>query len=513
MTTSAPVRSRTALAGLCLAFAVAYGAGAPLSGNQNTYLLHAAAHAGWGTVAADWSAHSPDPFPVFTTLVQPMLAGRPGVWLTITHLFLVALYAYALAAIAAATFGWTSIAVAPPLLIAAVFAAHSRLLASASMRAAGVDARAILVDGVANQYVLGPVLQPSMSGVLIIAAIALFLHDRPWLAIVSAVAAAIGHTTYLLSAALFTLSCGGVLVGRGRWRDAAGIAALSFVLALPVVAYAALTFAPTDAATFDRAAHLLADDRIAIHARVATWFGAATIVKAGVVGAALWVVRRRPIFPFLWPAFVVALVSTAVLAASPNPVLALQFPWRVSVWLVPIAATLLAAHWCQTGVRRLADISAGATRTPAARRSWTACAIAIAGLVAYGAVGSAVEARRVSRTPEAPLRDRVAAGVSAGEIYLVPPDMEDFRLRTRAAIVVDAKTHPYKDVDVLAWKDRLDHARAFYAERGPARCEELGAIARRYAATRVVVPAGDPVTCRGTLRTYADAAFAIYAIE
>ena len=91
--------------------------------------------------------------------------------------------------------------------------------------------------------------------------------------------------------------------------------------------------------------------------------------------------------------------------------------------------------------------------------------------------------------------------------------MEAFRLRTGAAIVVDAKTHPYKDVDVLAWKDRLDHARAFYAERGAARCEELDTIARRYAATRVVVPAGDPVTCRGAVRTYADAAFAIYAIE
>ncbi|HXI30396.1 MAG TPA: DUF6798 domain-containing protein, partial [Vicinamibacterales bacterium] len=237
------------------------------------------------------------------------------------------------------------------------------------------------------------------------------------------------------------------------------------------------------------------------------------IVKASVVGAALWVVRRRPVFPFLWPAVVVALVSTAVLAAFPNPVLALQFPWRVSVWLVPIAAMLLAAHWCQTGGRHLSDIGAGATRTPAARRASTACAIAIAGLVAYGAVGSAVEARRVGRTPDAPLRDRVAASVSPGDVYLIPPDMEDFRLRTRAAIVVDAKTHPYKDVDVLAWKDRLDHARAFYAERGAPRCEELDTIASRYAATRVVVPAGDPVTCGSAVRTYADAAFAIYAIE
>jgi uncharacterized protein DUF6798 len=505
MTTSAPFRSRTATAGVCAALALAHGVGAPLSGNQNFYLLRAAARAGWGALATDWTARTPDPVPVFTALATPMLYAAPALWLTIVHLALVALYGYALARIVATTFDWRELTAARAAFFLVIVGVHSRALASISMRATGLDVRSLLIDGVAGQYVLGPVLQPSMFGVFVLLAIACFLDQRPWLAIVSTGAAALVHTTYLISAAMLTVSFVAVLVRRGRWRTAAGVAALSLALALPIVFYAVVTFGPSDAQTFARAAHIIADERIAIHTHVPTWFGAAAIFKAAVGAAALVVVRRRPIFPVLWPAFVVAVLGAALVAAYPNPVIALQFPWRVSVWLMPISTTLLAAA-------AIDRIEAGGRRalSPAA---WRTTAAAVAVLIAYGVAGSIREARSIGRLPNAPLRDRAARDVAAGDVYLIPPDMEDFRLRTQAAIVVDGKTHPYNDAAVLEWKERLDRARAFYAETSAARCHDLDDIATSYGATRVVVPAADPIRCGGTARVYSDPAFAIYAIR
>ena len=99
-------------------------------------------------------------------------------------------------------------------------------------------------------------------------------------------------------------------------------------------------------------------------------------------------------------------------------------------------------------------------------------------------------------------------------MYVVPPDMEDFRLRTRTPIVVDAKTHPYKDVEVLQWSERLQRVRAFYAETdAAARCGRLRDIARRDDATHVVVSVAHPLACPGVERVYSDSAFIVLKIS
>jgi len=489
---------------MCGAFAAAYGIGALLTENQNSYLLHAAARADWGNLARDWTARTADPFPVFTTLAALVLRATTLVALGGAHLFAIVVYAWALVGILRATFEWRDADPALAITGFALLACHSRLLASTSMRTAGVDARALLVDGVASQYLLGRVLQPSVAGVLLLVSIYAFLRDRPFAAVVCSSLAATMHATYLLSAALLTLSYAAVTARRGDRGRALALAGTSLALVMPAVVYAATTFRPTDAATFQRAAQILGDDRIALHAHVATWFGAAAIIKGLLCVGALWVVRRREIFSLLWPALLVGVVGLLLLARFPQPVVALQFPWRVSVWLVPISTALLAGAAVER-VRRRRGLVLDRLRLPAM--------VVASVLVAFGISGSVREARAIDRRPEAPLDTYVRDAASSGDVYVVPPDMEDFRLRTRTPIVVDAKTHPYKDVEVLQWSERLQRVRAFYAETdAAARCGRLRDIARRDGATHLVVPAGQPIVCSSVDRVYADGAFAVFKI-
>src|SRR5207247_1663014 len=95
---------------------------------------------------------------------------------------------------------------------------HSGALRYASAQWLGKDYPWYLQAGVAGQYLLGPGLQPSVFGVLLLAAVHAFLRGRPWLAIVCVALAADSHSTYLLTCALGFSICGSL--SRSCWCGA-----------------------------------------------------------------------------------------------------------------------------------------------------------------------------------------------------------------------------------------------------------------------------------------------------
>ena len=51
-----------------------------------------------------------------------------------------------------------------------------------------------------------------------------------------------------------------------------------------------------------------------------------------------------------------------------------------------------------------------------------------------------------------------------GDKQIIPVDLQRFRLYTGAPIFVDFKSIPYKDVEVLEWKRRLDWTERVHAK-------------------------------------------------
>ena len=75
---------------------------------------------------------------------------------------------------------------------------------------------------------------------------------------------------------------------------------------------------------------------------------------------------------------------------------------------------------------------------------------------------------------EQPLLDYVRDHRRAGDVYLIPVtaptgqavvpwELQRFRLLTGAAIYVDVKSIPYKDVEVLEWHNRVEQVKRWYA--------------------------------------------------
>ena len=81
----------------------------------------------------------------------------------------------------------------------------------------------------------------------------------------------------------------------------------------------------------------------------------------------------------------------------------------------------------------------------------------------------------------------VKTHAAPGQVYLTMGH-DGFRLASGAAIFVDKKTHPYRDIDVIDWYDRIQLANAFYqTSNGVAAAEALDAIRKISPITHVLV--------------------------
>jgi hypothetical protein len=229
---------------LAIAFGLAHTQSPLFYSNQNQYLLHGLAAGGHGHLRHDWLANTRDPTPVFSALIS-VNDRHLGLWSIQAAYFLV-LVGYFLSA------RWL-VAAIPRLpdtrsfrlvFAALVTAAHAAIIRVASVELAGVDYPWYLQSGVANQYILGPGLQPSVFGTLLVTALAAFAHGRTLLAGALAGLACAFHVTYLLPVALLTV---GFVVVAVRRDGSGGPGAFKLLLAasafaVPAAAYALFTF-------------------------------------------------------------------------------------------------------------------------------------------------------------------------------------------------------------------------------------------------------------------------------
>jgi hypothetical protein len=507
---------------LAVVFAVAYTQPPHFYSNQHQYLLHGLSQAGYGNLADDWLANTTDPTPLFSTGIA--IGHRLGDW-TFQFVQFIAIAVYFLSVWKLVdAIGFLPRTLGGKLLFAGLFTlSHSAILRVASVWLLGADYPWFLQAGVANQYLLGAGLQPSVVGVLLVTALAAYASGRPMLACGLAAAVTLIHATYLLPTAMLVA---GMSVGEwwaGRSGSAVRAAGLALLIAGPISAYQYATFGPTTTDAFANAQRIIADDRIPHHARPARWFDAAAGLQVVWIGIGLLVLRRtRLVFP-LAVATVLALDGTAAVLATNHPTLELLFPWRVSAVLVPVAtASILARLAGLLGSNRFAG--------PAGILALAA------GFVGAGAVYTFGLGYREPTAADAVL-DFVRQTKQKGDVYLtptrfakpttergvysftfVPPkdvvspvsfELSSFRLATGAAQYVDFKSIPYKDVEVLEWRRRVLNCVRWFADPDWDTTGTVGEVAKQ-GVTHVVAPAElglhskrlEPVTEDGAYRVY-----------
>jgi hypothetical protein len=485
-----------------LLFGLAYAQSPLYSSNQNQYFLHGAARAGLGYLSQDWLANTVDSVPVFSLLAELTYRYLDPFVFYLYYFVLFGIYLLALLDIVSHLFE-----IRRPttrlLFLALMVVLHSAALRFVSSRLLGAEWEYLFDGGVAGQRLLGPVFQPSCFGVLLLLSLALFLRRRPYWAAAAAAAAATLHPTYLLGAAVLTLAYLFVTWGETRnLKNALALGMVALLLVLPILLYVVLSLGPTSAQVSREAQQVLVDYRIPHHAIVSQWLDATVLVKLALVILGIILARRSRLFPVLLVTFLAALALTALQILTGSLTLALLFPWRLSVILVPLATALLAA-WL-------------ATRSPSWLR-WletlslaTVLALGLAGIVRFK-----LESDRNRADAARPMMAFIQAAMAPGDVYLIPPRLQEFRLLTGAPIVADFKSIPYRDVEVLEWYERARHADWFYRDRPEyADCGLLEEMRQDYGVTHVVL---DPylleLSCPSLHEIYRDPGYAVFTLN
>ncbi|MEW5700877.1 MAG: DUF6798 domain-containing protein [Candidatus Zixiibacteriota bacterium] len=453
-----------------LLFALAYSQSPLFSSNQNTYFLHGLAGAGVGHLSDDLIARSPDPFPVFSWLVEVSHRHWSDWLFHFYYLVILGTYAATLLSI----IDW----------LRPIRTDEERLYV---FFAAFVVVHALpfqhplwwMQAGMAGQYVLGPVFQPSVFGVLLVVSIERFLRHRPYAAVLTAAASAAIHPSYTVCAALLIAAYATHIAMREKKpARAVSITGIGGALLAAVVLVTWATFAPTSVETTRQAQAILVHNRLPHHAVIGEWFGATEVLQLLLLGTAMYRVRSTPLFTTLAVPAVGALLLTFLQLVTGSDALALIFPWRVSVILVPISSAVV----LDAAIRHLL-----ARRGPLPmpwRRKMKAAAVAIIAVLAIvGVVSFLIRGARYQNDRQG-LIAFVRDSLAPGQLYLVPTRWEGFRLQTGAPLFVDYKTHPYRDVDVIEWYGRLRLAEAFYSAPDSTVLRQL----RAAGVTHVILP-------------------------
>lgn len=529
-----PARSvRPAVAALvtAAAFAAAYGQAPLYYSNQNQYFLHGLAWAGDGLLHEDWLANTADPTPLFSALVAFTVRYLHPAIFHVYHAVILGAYAVAMLGLFDFLVGRQIAARRWPLFAVLLVAVHSAAARWASYRLLGLDYPWYFQAGVAGQYLLGGMLQPSAFGALLVVAMCLFVRGRPFLAGVCIAGVATIHATYLLPGGLLTLGFLVALLQERHTRTALAVGALTLALVLPVAVYSTLSFAPTSPAAFAEAQDILVNLRIPHHARVDLWLDeVAGLQVAGIVlGLALtW---RTRLFPLLAVPLLLAAVLTVVQVGTGSQALALLFPWRASALLVPVATTVVLARLVAL---RALPADGGLFRAVC---GVGLVALAVTGLT-FGVVGvgfhsapedlAVMDFVRATKSPGdvcfVPVRVPDLAATTRGSLSgdykplpqkrqdarLLPVDLQRFRLYTEAPLFVDFKSIPYRDVDVIEWRDRLRQAQAVQELIDEDRLSEALAILRDRGVTHLIVPAQQSLSDPGVREVHADDAYRVY---
>ncbi len=433
----------TVASALLLSCAVAIAA--PVTENQNQYLAHVLGPR-TGALLDDWLVRTADPYP-FATLLTGWLydaGGLPALRVVVLLATFVALLGIHLLASALAP-GRPGRALAAMALVGGTVAVASWGLLPVSP-----------LHGFAGQYLIdgSAYLQPSLAGVLLLPAAGLALSargavgaPRTWrLASASALTflACALHPTYaVVTVVTLVAALTADLVRREGWtRAPAYAAAAGASTALALLANPGLV----GLARNGEATARFAFERIPHHTVITSWAGTDIALLALV---ALAVALAAPLGDGRWvrtwilAATGLALAAAVFVAATRWTSLALLLPWRVSVLVVPLSATVVAV--------RVAVLASAWSF-----RGWRGVlALALAALGVAGLRTSALELSPRETDPAVALvRSTAPSGVGA-----VPWDADNVRLSASVPVFVDWKSPPYAGQDLEEWWRRVDLVR------------------------------------------------------
>ena len=479
--------TRVAIAVALLAFAFAFAIGLGYgSGNHRQYLIHGLHAIDADFLANDWFAtQTPPVHPLFTHLIVLLdKLGPLNVVIGLVNGLFSAIFAVSLYFLIARFYD------RPIMILAVVLLLH--VLSP--------------TNSLGWSYIIRSYFQPStVGGVGLLAGLALLIHRRHLAASLVLAAAGFIHSGYLTWMIVLVTA---FLIREWKhtvWRDRL---ALGISISLPLIYHAPLLFAfGSDPVAAEAASRVLQQIYVPQHFRPRTW-GPTPFLQFGVILALGYLSYRwfRPSRPLNRPALVILAACLFIVALGclftlgiHVPFVATLFPYRLAPFLrlaahVAIGAALVGClvtdrrSWTQcagyacllavglfqtdvseTGLKYIVQLTIPVIlyrlwlHPAVGSRRWTmplrlAPAVAVVLIaVQFGRWGMSRK-DTFGRDPSGPdraLYDWCRAETERTDVFVIPPELADFRLAAGRPVVVDWKCIPVVPRETLEWDRRL----------------------------------------------------------
>ncbi len=306
-------------------------------------------------------------------------------------------------------------------------------------------------NGVAGQGVLNHVYQPSSFGILFFLSFALFIYGKYYLSILSLVASVYFHPTYLLHSGFFFIGYILFLISK-KEKKTFNIIVAYLALILPVVFFLFNNFIIFDQTINAEAQKILVENRIPHHANIFSWLSIKDLRPLILISISLYLVKNiKEIFIPLLSVFLLSISLSIIQYIINNYWLALLFPWRSFVFLVPISSLIIISF--------IKNLDSG--RLPKLIFIYPLFIIAVfLNFFIDSKINLSKDNLAFKKNSE--IYNYLKSNKNDIKKLLVPLDLTDIRLNTGIPIFVDWKHHAFKNDEIIHWYKRLKLNERFY---------------------------------------------------
>lgn len=312
------------------------------------------------------------------------------------------------------------------------------------------------VNGVAGQYLLNPVYQASTFGIFLISSWVSFIYKKEYFSILFAISAAAIHPTYLLQAFFLISGFLFYFLFKKKYKFFFKISISSLILVTPVVFYIFANFILYDPIINFEAQKIQSELRVPHHAHVKSWFSSKDFQTLAVILVALIIgFKDQRFFIPLIIVFLMSLSLSIYQFYTSNNFLGLLFPWRSSVYIVPVCSMII--------LSKILTILYSKYLISHANIYKLLNLISIILIITVSIIGLKKTVNSTSnKNLNFPIASEIKKYSNNIERILIPVDLQRMRLNTGIPIFIDWKSTPFKNDETLEWYDRIKLTNSFF---------------------------------------------------
>ena len=308
-------------------------------------------------------------------------------------------------------------------------------------------------SGVAGQRVIDAGYQPSSFGTLFFLGIYLFLIKRIFLSIFFICLSASFHPTYILHSGFLVFSFITYTLVTKKYVEFFKISIFYIILILPITLFIIFNFM-----TIDKDITLVGQEillgRIPHHANIHYWFTYKDLISLFVYFFSLYLLKNNFKFFIIFGIFgFCSIILSFIQFFFAINSLALAFPWRTSVFLIPISSLIIMSYFINK------------IKVEDKRLKFIALSLILVVSLFFSYKSHYAQDLNSKFSIKLKLTSDIKKNFSTIDNLLIPVSLEDIRMNTGLPIFIDWKHHAFRYDQLIEWRLRIDLADNFYRSR------------------------------------------------